>query len=124
MILKGAAVGVLCAAVGAVLSELGFSGKRIFAASAITVILCAALSGASDMIGDILGIADGAGVGKIGRVALKVVGCGYLFGFVSDVCEELGERGIGSAVAVLGRVEMLALVFPYFLDICKLGASI
>lgn len=121
MIMKLLAASVLCAALCAVLSELGFKGKRIFAAVALTLILCGAIGGASDMISSILGIAEGAGIGKLGKVALKVVGLGYVFGLCGDVCEELGERGIASAVTVAGRIEILVLVFPYFLEICALG---
>ena len=117
MVFKLLALAVLCAVLCALLSELGYSGKKIFGAVAITVILSAAIGGAADMISGVLSIADGAGVGKIGAVALKVVGCGYLFGFAADVCDELGERGIASAVTVAGRVEILVLVFPYFLEI-------
>lgn len=124
MIFKLCATGVLCAVLCAVLAELKFSGKRIFAAVACAVLLCGAIGGGADMIGDVLGIARGAGIGKIGECALKVVGCGYVFGFCAEVCEELGERGIASAVSVAGRVEILSLVFPYFLEICKLGKNL
>jgi hypothetical protein len=124
MMLKLLAASLLCAALGAVLSELGFKGKRIFAALALTLILCGVLGGASDIISSVLGIAEGAGIGAAARVALKVVGLGYVFGLVGDVCEELGERGIASAVTVAGRIEILVLVFPYFLEICALGKKL
>lgn len=124
MIFKLLAVGVLCAVLCATLAELKFGGKRIFAAASMTVILCGALSGAADMVASLLSLSEDAGVGKIGAVALKVVGCGYVFGFVADTCEELGERGIASAVSVSGRIEIFALVFPYFLEICRLGATL
>ncbi len=124
MILRLAAIGALMAMVGAALSELGFRGKRIFAALCITFLLCGALEAAAKMLGQIGGLADDAGIGKIGAVAMKVVGVGYVFGFVSDIAEELGERGISSAVAVAGRVEILLLVFPYFLEICRLGEGL
>ena len=121
MTTKLLAAGVLCAVLGVLLSELGFKGKRIFAALALTVIFCSALGGAADMVRSVLGIAEGSGFGELGKVALKVVGLGYVFGLVADVCEELGERGVASAVTVAGRVEILVLVFPYFLEICSLG---
>lgn len=124
MIPKLLAAALLCAALGALLTELGFKGKRVFAAIALTVIFCSALDGATDMIRSVLGIAEGAGIGKLGKVALKVVGLGYIFGLVSDVCDELGEKGIASAVTCAGRVEILVLVFPYFLEICALGKKL
>ena len=124
MTLKLLGASVLCAALGAVLSELGFKGKKAFAAIALILILCGALGGASDMIRSVLNISEGAGIGKLGKVALKVVGIGYIFGVCGDVCEELGERGIASALTVSGRIEILIIVFPYFLEICALGKKL
>ena len=121
MIIKIAAAGAVMAMVCAVLSELGFKGKKILSALFIALILLGALLGAGDMLSDILGLAELSGASGVCTVALKVVGVGYLFGFVSDIAEELGERGIASAVSCAGRVEILLLVFPHFMEICKLG---
>lgn len=123
MMWRIAAGGVLSGVVGVILSELGFKGKRIFTAVCFTLLISIALSGAGDMLGSILGFAEGAGVGRIAKVAVKVVGVGYVFGFTSDICEELGERGVASALSAAARIEILLLVFPYFMEICNIGVK-
>jgi hypothetical protein len=124
MIIKIAACGAVMAMVCAVLSELGFRGKRIVSALFIALILLFALLGAGEMLSDILGLARLTEASAVCTVALKVVGVGYLFGFISDLAEELGERGIASALLCAGRVEILLLVFPHFLEICRLGVDL
>ena len=115
--------GLLSAVVGVVLTEMGFKGKRAFAAVCFTLLLSMAFGEATDMLGTVLGFAEGAGIGKVARVALKVVGVGYIFGFASDICEELGERGAASAMSAAARIEIILLIFPYFMEICEMGVA-
>ncbi|MBO5907930.1 MAG: stage III sporulation AC/AD family protein [Clostridia bacterium] len=110
--------------VGAILSEVGFSSRRLYSALCLTLLLLSVLGAVGDMLGEVLGFADGAGVGEVARCAVKIVGVGYVTGFVCDVCEELGERGISSAVMTVGRVEMLLIVFPYFKEILNVGMGL
>ena len=124
MMWRIAAVGLIVAFVGIILSELGFKGKRVFSALCITLILAAFVSEATDMLSSVIKIAESSGVGDAAAVAVKVVGVGYVFGFVSDISEELGERGVASAVSLVGRLEIVMLIFPFFLEICELGMGI
>lgn len=123
MMWRIAAAGLLSAVVGVVLSEMGFKGKRIFAAVCFTLLITAAFGESSEMFGKIIGFADGAGIGRVARTALKVVGVGYVFGFGEDICRELGENGAASAMAMAAKIEILILVFPYFMEILELGLS-
>ena len=61
MMWRIAAAGLLSAVVGVVLSEMGFKGKRIFAAVCFTLLITAAFGESSEMFGKIIGFADGAG---------------------------------------------------------------
>ncbi len=110
--------------VGALLTETGFRGKRAFGALCITLLLVSIMDGARGMLSDVMGLADGMGVGTLAKCAVKVVGVGYVMGFVSEVATELGEKGISSMVTVVGRVEILALVFPYFKEIMMTGIEL
>lgn len=110
--------------VGALLSEMGFRGKRVFGALCITLLLVSLLEGMGQIFSDIAGFAEGAGVADMAKCALKIVGASYVFGFVSEVAEELGEKGISSAVTTVGRVEIFALVFPYFKEIINAGIDL
>ena len=53
-----------------------------------------------------------------------MLGVGYVFGIVSDICEEMGERGISSAVINAGRIEIFLLIFPYFKKILEMGIGL
>ena len=124
MIWRVAALGLLMAFVGIILGELGFKGKRVFGALCITVLLGAVLEGAVQMLSSVMKIAVSGGVGETARAAVKVVCTGYIFGFVSDIAEELGERGIASAVTAVGRVEIFLIIFPFFTEILEMGMNL
>ena len=55
---------------------------------------------------------------------LKVLSCGYLTEIGSGICRELGENGAASALACVGRGEILLLSLPDFLALTKLALSL
>ena len=124
MIWRIAGAALVMAVSAAILSELGFRSKRAYAALAITVLLCFLTESVTDPIFSIVDMAEGAGVGTVARVALKVVGVGYIYGYVSDIAEELGERGIATAVTSVGRAQIFILVLPYLVEILSVGAKL
>lgn len=69
-------------------------------------------------VSDVAEIKDGA------KTLVKVVGVGYLSGISSDVCRELGENGIASAVTTVGRVEVLLIILPVFCEVLGLGLEL
>ena len=69
-------------------------------------------------------IASLAGVGEVAADVLKIVGVGYVFGFCSDVCSELGERSVAEALALAGRLEVLGIALPYLMRIVEFGLSL
>ena len=56
--------------------------------------------------------------------AVKILGIGYLFGMCADVCRELGEGNVAKGVEVVGRVEIIAVVIPYFKEIVSVGTEL
>ena len=52
------------------------------------------------------------------------MGLGYVFGFTSEICSELGEGVIASAVTAAGRVQIFLVAYPYFEKIIKLGVEL
>jgi hypothetical protein len=56
--------------------------------------------------------------------ALKVLGLGYLYGICADVCRDMSESGIAKAVEAVGRVEIVAVVMPFFEEIIKVGVEL
>lgn len=110
--------------VAALLSELGYHAKRIFTSLCVTLLFISVIDGMGEIFKTVLGFAEGAGVSELAKCAVKVVGVGYVFGFVSDIAEELGEKGISTGVGMVGRVEIFVLVFPYFKEIINTAVDL
>ena len=124
MIWRLALSALVMALVGALLSEMGFHSKRIFSALCITLLFLAVLDGVGEIFPFVSDFAEVAGVEKEARCAVKVVGVSYVFGFVSDACDELGEKGISSGVSYAGRIEIFLLIFPYIKEIINAGIGL
>ena len=60
----------------------------------------------------------------IAKTAIKLIGLGYLVGIVSDICKELGEGLIAKGVLLVGRVEIISIVAPYFFEVIRIGVSL
>ena len=124
MIIKWLGVGLLLGFCSLLLSEAGFKGKRVFAALGGVILICALSGEIGQAVSQILGFAEGAGIGEGARCASKIVGAGYLFGIGADVLAELGESGVSRALIAAGKIEILLIVMPYFVDILELGLSL
>jgi hypothetical protein len=57
-------------------------------------------------------------------LALKIIGVGHAFNICADICSELSESGIASAVTLIGRVEILLMILPSIVDLIKYSSSI
>ena len=55
---------------------------------------------------------------------LKILGIGYVSGICADVCTELGEQRIASAVLTVARIESLIVVSPMILEIMNVGLEL
>lgn len=120
--LLGAAV--ISAVCGMLLGELGFRGRKLFGLLCALVILCAISGDAVKIIQDFTSIEGVGELSEIGSVCAKIIGVGYLFGFVCDIASELGETAVASAVSMAGKLEILIIIFPYFRKIVELGLEL
>jgi stage III sporulation protein AD len=103
------------------LREAGFKGAKLIGIVTVLTVLGGVVKG-------IERIATGLGVENFGpeiergvTYILKIVGVSYVFGVSSDVCREIGEGGIASAMLTAGRVEILLLSLPVFREILGIG---
>ena len=124
MNLKIPAAVLLMAFIGFLLKEIGFKGAKLFGAVCCAVLAISFTEGLSDMLFGIRSFADEAGVSDIAAASFKVVLSGYVFGFVADTAEELSEGGIAKGAELAGRIEVLLITLPYFMEILNLGLEL
>ncbi len=124
MMLKGCAIALIAAFCAVMLKELGFRSAGVFGAVCGAVMLSLSadvLSAGAAQIKEIAALSD---IADIASDILKIVGIGYIFGFCSDICTDLGEGTTASALTVLGRLEVVGIALPYFKKIIDLGLSL
>ena len=107
---------------GLLLKELGFRGATlVLLLGTVSVVGVAVLS-----LGGIFSILPGVDgeSGEYAEAMLKIVGVGYIFGVCSDVCSQLGEGSLSSAVTLCGRMEIIALSTPFIKRIIEKGIEL
>ena len=124
MILKICGISILSAICAFLLRSFGWRGVPVFVASISVILLCELDGHFEYVFGALKEIGDSTGVSETLSSALKVLAAGYLFGICADVCRELGENGIAKTVDVVGRVEIVAIVVPYFEEIINIGIEL
>ena len=117
-------IALLLAITAFVLRGFGWRGAPVFALFASVVLMGEGIDELSRLIGSVEVIGKEVGVGEPVGAALKVLGLEYLFGISSDACRDIGESGIAKAVEVVGRVEIIAVIMPYFAEIINAGVGL
>lgn len=122
--LKLIGIALLLTVTAFLLRQLGWRGAPVFAVICAALLLFEMTDSLGRIINSVTAIGEGTSVSEPLNAALKTLGAGYLFGISADVCRELGESGIAKAVEVVGRVEIIAIVIPYFEEIIKVGIEL
>ena len=55
--------------------------------------------------------------------AVRVIGVGYLSAVCQEGCEALNEATLGRAAAFVGRIEIVIISLPYFMEIFEMGVG-
>jgi len=124
LIIKLIGAALLLAVTAFLLKQLGWSGAPVFAVICALFLLVETADALTGIFNSVINAGEAVSISEPIGAALKTLGAGYLFGISSDVCRELGESGIAKAVEVVGRVEIIAIVIPYFEEIIKLGVEL
>ena len=124
MILRLIGAALILTASAFLLKSFGWRGAPVFTAVALILFIGEAKSELEYMFASIKKIGTESGIEDALSAAIKVLGIGYLFGICADICRELFETGIAKAVEVVGRVEIIAVVIPYFEEIIKVGIGL
>ena len=122
--LKLLGIGLLVAVFCLLLGELGSRSRPAVSVLGSVIILLGVMPEISGVISEVLSISDKVGASEIATLAAKLVGIGYIFGLVAEICEGLSERGVANAVLLAGRVEIFVLVFPCFKELLQLGLEL
>ena len=106
------------------LRDFGWRGAPVFCAIALLFVFSLLFEPLSNLVGQVFSVAEGREYIEHVKDIIKVLGMSYLFGISSDICTSLGEAQIAKAVDVVGRVEILGVVLPYFVEIITLCSEI
>ena len=124
MILKIFGLALVGAILCFVLKAFGWRGAPLVAVGGI-IALISLFAENFDTVRSVFDIAyEVDGALEAGECLLKILGIGYLSGICSDICSELGEAGIASAVRTVARLECLAVLSPLILEIVNLGLEL
>ncbi len=106
-----------------ILKEIGFKGTKLMTAVGLCALYVSALVGFSSVWEELdsLGIE---GLTEYAKDVIRIVGVGYVFGIGSDICAELGEGGLASALNVAGRVEIILIMLPFVKRIIALATEV
>jgi hypothetical protein len=107
-----------------ILRESGFRGVKLFSTVAAVMLFASAAGTLGKLAEKIGGLGALSGAGEGVGCMLRLVGVGYSFGFASDICNEMGESGIGRALTVCGRCELVIVGMPYLVRLFELVAAI
>lgn len=124
MILKIFGLAVLLCMTAFLLRSFGWRGAPVFASIGLVLLLTEAAGVLETVFSSARSIGVSAGISEPVSAALKVLGLGYLYGICADVCRDMSEAGIAKAVEAVGRVEIVAVVMPYFEEIIKVGVEL
>ncbi len=106
------------------LKQLGFSGTPAVICIGIVGIISLGTSGLpalGESLDGLFAVTEGA---EYAKRAVKIIGIGYLTGVCADICECLGEAGVARAALMAGRLEILVIALPHFLEIIELGLGL
>ena len=120
--MKVVAYALITLFLGTLLKELGFKGAKLVFLLGIVSVIGATVIYIGDMISSIPGMEDD--VREYTVAMLKIIGVGYVFGVCSDICSELGENVLSTAVTLFGRVEIITLSLPFVKMIVEKGLEI
>lgn len=117
-LMKVIAYALITLFLGALLKELGFKGAKLVIILGTVSVICSAIISAGEIFASIKGMDSER---EYVVTMLKMIGVGYISGICSDICSDLGENSLSSAVCLFGRVEIVTLSLPYIKRIVERG---
>ncbi len=108
---------LVVAALALILKNFGFKGTPVLVAVA-AVFTISVFEGSLFALRDVYSeISSYEEIGEYSSAAMKVVGIGYLCGISSDICKEIGEAGVAKCIALISKLELIAIAAPFLSDV-------
>ena len=117
------ALAFLALSVSAVLKTFGYKGVGVSVALMLVCMLGILVRRVGSLGGEILGLLDGTTL-ACARDLAKIVGISYLSSICESTAAAMGEAEIAKIVEVWGRVEIIAVLLPYFKAILDVGGGL
>lgn len=118
-VMRAIAYVIITLLLGVLLKEFGFKGSKLVTLLGTVSVIAVAIMSVDKLSHFALGLSDDSK--KYAVTMMKMIGVGYAFGICSDMCADLGEASLSSAVCLLGRVEIIILTVPYIKMIIERG---
>ena len=118
-VMRAIAYVIITLLLGVLLKEFGFKGSKLVTLLGTVSVIAAAIMSVDKLSHLAPGLSDDSK--KYAVSMMKMIGVGYAFGICSDMCADLGEASLSSAVCLLGRVEIIILTVPYIKMIIERG---
>jgi hypothetical protein len=106
-----------------ILKTLGYRGVAVSASVILLCLFSSLISRIGELKETVFGLIDGDAL-YASRDLVKILGVSYLFSLCESTCLSMGEGEIAKVVEVWGRVEIIALLLPYFREILELGGKL
>ena len=106
-----------------VLKTLGYKGVGVSAAIILICLFSSLLLRISNLTDGIFSMVSGE-VLLLSRDLFKILGLTYLSSIAASTCTSFGENEIAKVVEVWGRVEIIAILLPYFAEILEFGGGL
>ena len=103
----------VCAAVlGIVLRTAKCGTAQLIGVSACVLLILRIFADHADVIPSVRAFFDVSGFTEYGATLIKALGVGVLCQVGGDVCRDLGEGSVASALELAGKLEIVALALP------------
>ena len=124
MIFKACAIALISVFCAVILRELGWKSGGITATFCALILFSLLAEGIASGVREIEYLTGLSGVSDLGKSVLKIIGIGYIYGMSADICKDMDQHTVASALSAVGRAEILLSVLPYFKDILELGLEL
>ena len=115
----------VCAAViGFLLRSAKSSTAQLLGIGAFTLMVFKIIGDHTSVISSVRLLMENSGFSEYGSVLMKALGIAAVCGVGGEVCRDLGEGSVASALELAGKIEIVALALPIAADLLALARGL